>query len=111
MYNENGDYNGMSGLAQPEHPQSDKDKKPKKKKNIFFKIIASVVCAVLLGGVAGVACYGVSYAGYVLFPIKSAEGGGSPSDENQTHGNLSYTDNSEIKKDIKATVYLSLIHI
>ncbi len=45
MYNENGDYNGMSGLAQPEHPQSDKDKKPKKKKNIFFKIIASVVCA------------------------------------------------------------------
>lgn len=112
MYNENGnynigsDYNGINDIRPSVPPQPDKAQKPKKKKNIFLKIIASVVCAVLLGGVAGVACYGVSYAGYVLFPIKSEEGGsGSPSIENPTHGNLSYTDNSEVKKDIKATVY------
>ena len=43
-----------------------------KKKNWFVRGVAMVVCAVLLGGVAGVACYGVSYAGYSLFPIKNS---------------------------------------
>ena len=114
MYNENDNFNvgyGMSGITPRIQPEPEKGREPKKKKNIFFKIIASVVCAVLLGGVAGVACYGVSYAGYVLFPVKSsAEGapssGGALTDgENQTHGNLSYVDNSDVKKDIKATVY------
>ena len=42
-----------------------------KKPNIFAKIGIAVAGAVVLGGVAGIACYGVSYAGYSLFPIAS----------------------------------------
>ncbi|MCM1308627.1 MAG: trypsin-like peptidase domain-containing protein [Butyrivibrio sp.] len=110
MYNENDNFNVGYGMGQPE---PEKSGKPRKKKNIFFKIIASVVCAVLLGGVAGVACYGVSYAGYALFPIKSAAGTDNASGageslaekENPTHGNISYVESSDVKKDIKATVY------
>lgn len=37
----------------------------------FFRVIAAIVCAVMLGGIAGVACYGVSYLGYAIFPIET----------------------------------------
>lgn len=47
--------------------------KPPKKSggSKFFRAIVAVVCAVLLGGIAGIACYGVSYLGYAVFPIKT----------------------------------------
>ncbi len=47
--------------------------KPPKKSGAgkFFRAIVAIVCAVMLGGVAGIACYGVSYLGYAIFPIKT----------------------------------------
>lgn len=115
MYDDNDAYSGgygMNGSRFPVSPEPQSGKKPpKKKKNIFFKIIASVVCAVLLGGVAGVACYGVSYAGFVVFPLKSASTalpGASDSvegTENPTHKGLSQINNPDVNKDIRATVY------
>lgn len=50
----------------PEEP-----KKPKKKKGKAKKVFAGIGCAVLLGAIAGGTCYGVSYAGYTLFPVKN----------------------------------------
>lgn len=91
-------------------PSSGSGRAPKKKKNIFFKIVASVVCAVLLGGVAGIACYGVSYAGFVLFPIESAQtsdnvnGGPVSGADSSPQGGVSPVYSSDTKKEIKATV-------
>lgn len=47
---------------------------PKKKASggkWFFRVVAAIVCAVMLGGIAGIACYGVSYLGYAIFPIET----------------------------------------
>lgn len=73
-----------------------------KRKNRFARGVAMFVCAVLLGGVAGVACYGVSYAGYSLFPISSDDGSASESDKTTSAAQLG---NVTVNKDITATVY------
>lgn len=47
---------------------------PVKKKrggNKFIKVITAIAGAVVLGGVAGVACYGTSYLGYSVFPVEN----------------------------------------
>mgnify|MGYP001085172002 CR=1 FL=1 len=73
-----------------------------KKKNWFVRGVAMVVCAVLLGGVAGVACYGVSYAGYSLFPIKNSSQTDALAKPATTAAQLG---NVNANKDITATVY------
>lgn len=73
-----------------------------KKKNWFVRGVAMVVCAVLLGGVAGVACYGVSYAGYSLFPIKNSSQTDASAKPAATAAQLG---NVNANKDITATVY------
>lgn len=91
----------------PVQPTPQNTKPPKKKGNIFLKVAAAIVCAVLLGGIAGVACYGVSYAGYAIFPIKNASSvsqvSEKPTEERPTKPSLSQVNN--VNKDIKATVY------
>ena len=76
----------------------------KKGMNKFAKGAVAVACAVVLGAVAGVACYGVSYAGYSLFPIKNSaqEAKADTATDGATQVNKETT---SVKKDIKATVY------
>lgn len=117
MYNDETNYTAYNSEPQPQ-PQPQLTKKglramrkaqrierrasQPKKKNWFVRGVAMVVCAVLLGGVAGVACYGVSYAGYSLFPIKNSsqtESSAKPAAAAAQLGNVN------ANKDIKATVY------
>ena len=119
MYNDETNYTAYNSEPQPQpQPQPQLTKKglramrkaqrierrasQPKKKNWFVRGVAMVVCAVLLGGVAGVACYGVSYAGYSLFPIKNSsqtESSAKPAAAAAQLGNVN------ANKDIKATVY------
>lgn len=117
MYNDETNYTAYNSEPQPQ-PQPQLTKKglramrkaqrierkasQPKKKNWFVRGIAMVVCAVLLGGVAGVACYGVSYAGYSLFPIKNDSQTESSAKTTTTAAQLG---NVNANKDIKATVY------
>ena len=73
-----------------------------KRKNLFAKGVAMVVCAVLLGGIAGVACYGVSYAGYTLFPLNNGNSSDNQEIKTTTAAQLG---NVTVNKDITATVY------
>ncbi|MDD6233669.1 MAG: trypsin-like peptidase domain-containing protein [Lachnospiraceae bacterium] len=117
MYNDETNYTAYNSEPQPQ-PQPQLTKKglramrkaqrierkasQPKKKNWFVRGIAMVVCAVLLGGVAGVACYGVSYAGYSLFPIKNDSQTESSAKTTTTAAQLG---NVNANKDITATVY------
>lgn len=118
MYNDETNYTAYNSEPQPQ-PQPQLTKKglramrkaqkierkasQPKKKNWFVRGIAMVVCAVLLGGVAGVACYGVSYAGYSLFPISNNDSQNEASAKvTQTAAQLG---NVNANKDITATVY------
>ena len=117
MYNDETNYTAYNSEPQPQ-PQPQLTKKglramrkaqrierrasQPKKKNWFVRGVAMVVCAVLLGGVAGVACYGVSYAGYSLFPIKNSSQTDASSKLAATAAQLG---NVNANKDIKATVY------
>lgn len=117
MYNDENNYTAYNSEPQPQ-PQPQLTKKglramrkaqrierrasQPKKKNWFVRGVAMVVCAVLLGGVAGVACYGVSYAGYSLFPIKNSSQTDASSKLAATAAQLG---NVNANKDIKATVY------
>lgn len=119
MYNDENNYTAYNSEPQPQpQPQPQLTKKglramrkaqrierrasQPKKKNWFVRGVAMVVCAVLLGGVAGVACYGVSYAGYSLFPIKN----GSQTDaSSKLAATAAQLGNVNANKDIKATVY------
>lgn len=73
-----------------------------KRKNWFARGLAMVVCAVLLGGIAGVACYGVSYAGYTIFPLNSGDSADSKADNTTAAAQLG---NVVVNKNINATVY------
>lgn len=117
MYNDENNYTAYNSEPQPQ-PQPQLTKKglramrkaqrierrasQPKKKNWFVRGVAMVVCAVLLGGVAGVACYGVSYAGYSLFPIKNSSQTDASAKPAATAAQLG---NVNANKDIKATVY------
>lgn len=63
---------GSYGQPQPTEP-----KRPKKRR--FGKAVLAVFCAILLGAVAGCACYGVNYAGHTFFPIKNEAASNSTS--------------------------------
>ena len=119
MYNDETNYTAYNSEPQPQpQPQPQLTKKglramrkaqrierrasQPKKKNWFVRGLARVVCAVLLGGVAGVACYGVSYAGYSLFPIKNSSQTESSAKTTTTAAQLG---NVNANKDITATVY------
>ena len=119
MYNDENNYTAYNSEPQPQpQPQPQLTKKglramrkaqrierrasQPKKKNWFVRGVAMVVCAVLLGGVAGVACYGVSYAGYSLFPIKNSSQTDASAKPAATAAQLG---NVNANKDIKATVY------
>lgn len=117
MYNDENNYTAYNSEPQPQQqPQLTKKglramrkaqrierrASQPKKKNWFVRGIAMVVCAVLLGGVAGVACYGVSYAGYSLFPIKNSSQTDASAKPATTAAQLG---NVNANKDIKATVY------
>lgn len=119
MYNDETNYTAYNSEPQPQpQPQPQLTKKglramrkaqrierrasQPKKKNWFVRGVAMVVCAVLLGGVAGVACYGVSYAGYSLFPIKNSSQTDASAKPAATAAQLG---NVNANKDITATVY------
>lgn len=117
MYNDENNYTAYNSEPQPQQqPQLTKKglramrkaqrierrASQPKKKNWFVRGVAMVVCAVLLGGVAGVACYGVSYAGYSLFPIKNSSQTDASAKPAATAAQLG---NVNANKDIKATVY------
>lgn len=119
MYNDENNYTAYNSEPQPQpQPQPHLTKKglramrkaqrierrasQPKKKNWFVRGVAMVVCAVLLGGVAGVACYGVSYAGYSLFPIKNSSQTDALAKPATTAAQLG---NVNANKDITATVY------
>lgn len=69
--------NMYSSYTQPVYEASGKaDKKSKKAKGekkrpcFFIRAVRGVACAVVIGAVAGVSCYGAMYAGYINFPVK-----------------------------------------
>ena len=67
----------------------------------------ATICAVLLGGVAGVACYGVSYLGYVVFPIQQTTAVGNETvkqDNKPDNSQISYTETID-DGDINISVY------
>ncbi len=74
--------------------------------NKVIKVLVAFTCAVLLGGVAGIACYGVSYLGYAVFPIEqNVESNNAGSQNLKPENNqISYTEVIE-DKDISISVY------
>lgn len=58
----------QNDLQNNSHNQTNKAKKSGGNK--FLKVLLAIICAILFGGVAGVACYGISYLGYAIFPIQ-----------------------------------------
>lgn len=86
--------------ATAENPQSPNNKKNKKKKSGFKKVAGLTAGALLLGAVAGGACYGVTYAGYKIFPMEE-----KVVEINNNGGSEGSTVKQEIvKKEINATV-------
>lgn len=86
--------------ATAENPQSPNNKKNKKKKSGFKKVAGLTAGALLLGAVAGAACYGVTYAGYKIFPMEE-----KVVEINNNGGSEGSTVKQEIvKKEINATV-------
>ena len=71
--------------------------------NRFAKGVIAVACAVVLGAIAGVTCYGVSYAGYTLFPIKD-EAKQALNDASDHMTQVS-SPTATVNKNINATVY------
>lgn len=80
---------------------------PPKKKSTggkrFFRVVAAIVCAIMLGGIAGIACYGVSYLGYAIFPIQTGTGN-NQSLNNDVNKQVSYVDAIE-DEDISISVF------
>lgn len=106
MYlNEN--YNPYSESGEGETPVQNeaKVKKQKPHKKGFFKKFISWICAaVLLGGVAGAAFYGVYYAGSKVIPVKQSKTTTSSTANTGNNGSGTQVSTTETKKDIKATV-------
>lgn len=75
----------------------------KKGMNRFAKGVVAVACAVVLGAIAGAACYGVSYAGYTIFPIKTQQS--QAQSGTAEHATQVSTPVAAGNRDIKATVY------
>ena len=75
----------------------------KKGMNRFAKGVVAVACAVVLGAIAGAGCYGVSYAGYTIFPIKTQQS--QAQSGTAEHATQVSTPVAAGNRDIKATVY------
>ena len=75
----------------------------KKGMNRFAKGVVAVAYAVVLGAIAGAACYGVSYAGYTIFPIKTQQS--QAQSGTAEHATQVSTPVAAGNRDIKATVY------
>ena len=92
----------MKKVQKADAKAAKKAAKAGKKKPFWKKAVAYTLSAIMLGAVAGGACYGVSYAGYNIFPIKSGsnsnKGNSSPVYEASQLGNVT------INKDISTTV-------
>lgn len=56
-----------------EPKKAKKAKKEKKQRGFFFRAVRNVVCAVLIGAIAGASFYGAAYAGYVYFPMQNED--------------------------------------
>ncbi len=94
--------------SNPMNKETVKTKKPKKSGGRkFLRVIAAIVCAVMLGGVAGVACYGVSYLGYAIFPIKTEVSNTNANTNNSNNPVSQTTAYAETIKDenIQVSVY------
>ena len=106
MYlNEN--YNPYSESAESETPVQNgakvKKQKPHKK-GFFKKFIAWICTAVLLGGFAGAAFYGVYYAGSKVIPVKQNKTATSSTANTGNNSSGTQVSSTDTKKEIKATV-------
>ena len=106
MYlNEN--YNPYSESAESETPVQNGAKVKKQKthkKGHFKKFIAWICTAVLLGGFAGAAFYGVYYAGSKVIPVKQNKTTISSTANNGNNSSGTQVSSTDTKKEIKATV-------
>ena len=101
--------NEMNPYARPQYDNTGytpiyQEPPRKKKKGFFKKALAYVGCAILLGIVAGAACYGVTYAGYTIFPAAGNASEQSGNNSNTATGNSQAIDTSGVRKEITATV-------
>ena len=106
MYlNEN--YNPYSESAESETPVQNgakvKKQKPHKK-GTLKKFIAWICTAVLLGGFAGAAFYGVYYAGSKVIPVKQNKTTISSTANTGNNSSGTQVSSTDTKKEIKATV-------
>ncbi|MGN0375791.1 MAG: S1C family serine protease [Butyrivibrio sp.] len=90
-----------NNMPEPEHK---KTKGAKKGPNKFLKAVTAIVCAVILGGVAGIACYGVSYLGFAVFPVKTSLTENAAQDKNGTSAPVTYVNTISDDK-ISVNVY------
>ena len=106
MYlNEN--YNPYSESAESETPVHNEAKVKKQKphkKGFFKKFIAWICTAVLLGGFAGAAFYGVYYAGSKVIPVKQNKTATSSTANTGNNSSGTQVSSTDTKKEIKATV-------
>lgn len=64
----------------------------KKPRGLGFKVVTFSISAVLLGGLAGAACYAVSYAGFFMFPVTVDSKTGSSTAGSQVSATISDSD-------------------
>lgn len=106
MYlNEN--YNPYSESSESETPVQNGAKVKKQKthkKGHFKKFIAWICTAVLLGGFAGAAFYGVYYAGSKVIPVKQNKTSISSTANTGNNSSGTQVSSTDTKKEIKATV-------
>lgn len=99
-------YNNNNMYSPYEPPMQ--EQKPRKKKRTGVKVLAWVMCAVLLGSVAGASAFGVYYAGRTIFPIseQTATNGAVSDNSNNNTGviHINTPNNNVTKTEISATV-------
>lgn len=92
----------------PKQPKATKGAGQPGKKSWFTRILVGLLLAILFGCVAGVACYGISYAGFKIFPIDSDKNSTEDQKENMVSNVINSggttTSNVVINKDLTATI-------
>lgn len=96
-------YNNSNYYSPYEPPMKEQPPK-KKKKNTPVRVLALVMCAVLLGGIAGATAFGVNYVGHMLLPVQN----NTSSTGNNSNGtgviHINTTNDNVTKTEISATV-------
>lgn len=95
---------GIRAMKKVQKADAKAARKAAGKKRFFPKLLAGVGCAILLGGVAGGAWYGVNYAGHMLFPINDTGTNESGTVES-VMSNISTQQIADKNVNINATVY------